>query len=283
MQDDGRGRAAALEFRDAHDTLRLAPYLRELWRRRAYVAYVSVSELRSRQMASALGNLWHLLNPTLHVAVYYLIFGVFIGGVARGVENYVLFLAIGLFVFADIQRSTVAGGNSLANNKGLLRSLYFPRALIPITAVVTESLATLPSVLVVYATAIATGEPLRWTWIFFPVVLLGQFAFNVGLALFAARATHHVRDLQQILPFLFRLALYVSGVIFAVESFVTSAAQLRLFELNPIYSWLQIARWTIMGGSLETSWLLSVFCWTIPLFLVGLWWFRNGESEYGRD
>lgn len=262
--------------------MRLATYVRELRRRRSYMWYVAVSELRSRQMSSTLGNLWHLLNPVLQVAIYWLIFGVFIDDVARGVDNYILFLAVGIFVFMDIQRATIAGSGALENNKGLVRSLHFPRALIPITAVLTEFLATLPSVFVIYATGLGTGADIRWTWLLLPLVLAVQFVFNIGAGLLAARAAAHVRDVQQILPFLFRLGLYLSGVIFAVDAFATPA-QIRLFEINPIYCFIQIARWTILGGSLESAWLISVGLWTVILPSVALMWFRGGEELYGRD
>ena len=262
--------------------MQLPAYLRELGRRRSYMWYVAVSELRSRQMSSTLGNLWHLLNPILQVAIYWLIFGVFIDDVARGVDNYILFLAIGIFVFMDIQRATIAGAGSLQNNKGLIRSLHFPRALIPMTAVLTEFLATLPSVFVIYATALGTAADLRWTWILRPVVLGVQFVFNLGAGMVASRATAHVRDVTQVLPFLFRLGLYLSGVIFAVEAFATPT-QIQIFEINPMYCFIQIARWTMLGGPLKGAWLISAGLWTVLLPVLALVWFRGGEELYGRD
>ena len=269
-------------LRDAHDTQRLGRYFAGLWGRRSYAWYVAVSELRSRQITSRLGNVWHLLNPILQVLVYWVIFGLLVDGVARGVENYVLFLAIGVFVYLDFQRAAIAGANSIQNNKGLIRSLHFPRAIVPITAVITESLATVPSVLVVYATAVLTGAPLRWTWLLLPLVFVFQFFLNVGSALIAARTSTHFSDFNQILPFIFRLGLYVSGVLFAVESFA-SESQLRLFEINPAYCFIEIARWSIMGGELKAAWLVSVTLWLGALPLFALLWFRKGEELYGRD
>lgn len=270
------------DLSDVHDTMRLPAYLRELGQRRSYMWYVAVSELRSRQMSSTLGNLWHLLSPILQVAIYWLIFGVFIDDVARGVDNYILFLAIGVFVFTDIQRATIAGAGSLQNNKGLIRSLHFPRALIPMTAVLTEFLATLPSVLVIYATALGTGAGLRWTWILLPVVLGVQFVFNLGAGMVAARASAHVRDVTQVLPFLFRLGFYLSGVIFAIEKFATPT-QIRIFEINPMHCFIQIARWTMFGGPLKGGWFISAGLWTVLLPVLALVWFRGSEELYGRD
>lgn len=272
-----------LDLHDIHASQRLVPYLQNLWGRRRYMWFVAVSELRNRQMTSVLGNLWHLLNPMLSIAVYYLIFGVFLTGVNRGVDNYILFITIGVFLFADIQRATIAGGNSIVNNRGLLQALSFPRALLPVTSTITETLATMPSVLVVYAVAVTTGETPSIRWLLFPAVLLVQFFFNLGIAMAAARATVHFRDIEQILPFVFRLLIYTSGVIFSVEAFAGGRSWARLFYANPIYCFLSIGRWTIMGGDLEAAWLISVFGWTITALVVGFLWFRSAEELYGRD
>jgi teichoic acid transport system permease protein len=268
-------------LRDAYETARLGAYLRQLWWRREYVSFVALSELRSRQMATLLGNFWHLLNPVLSIAVYYIIFGTLLK-VDRGVDNYILFLTIGVLVFSDVQRATTAGAGSIAGNRGLLQSLSFPRAMLPLTAAITESLATAPSLLVIYAVAVISGETARWTWMLLPVVLGVQFMMNVGLAMLAARAGDRLADLKQILPFVFRLLLYSSGVIFSVESYA-GGRWAWVFEANPVYCYLSIARWTIMGGSVEGIWFTSALSWSAALAVGGLIWFRAAEHSYGHE
>jgi teichoic acid transport system permease protein len=270
-------------LRDVHEALHLRPYIQSLWSRRSYIWFVAVSELRNRQMTSVLGNLWHLLNPILQITVYYLIFGVYLSGVDRGVDNYILFITVGVFTFADAQRATTAGGNSIVNNRGLVQAISFPRALLPITSTVTESLATVPSIAVVYAVALLTEESARWSWLLLPVVMAAQFWMNLGLALVAARATTHFRDLQQILPFVFRILLYTSGVIFSVEAFAETSSVAWLFQANPIYCYISIARWTVVGGALQGTWFLSAIGWTLGLLIVGFFWFRAAEERYGRE
>lgn len=233
-------------------------------------------------MVSTLGNFWHLLNPILQMLVYWVVFGLLVDGVTRGVENYVLFLAVGVFLYLDFQRAAIAGASSIQNNKSLIRSLQFPRAIVPITAVLTESLAAVPNICVIYATAVLTGAPFRWTWLCLPIVFASQFLLNVGLGMITARASAHLSDLQQILPFLFRLGLYFSGVLFAVEAFA-SESQLRLFEINPAYCFIQIGRWTMTGGDLNAAWIVSGAVWTVMLPIIALLWFQKGEELYGRD
>lgn len=271
------------ELRDAHETERLLPYLREVINRRSYIWYVAKQELRSRQVLNVLGNLWHLLNPMLSIAVYYIIFGLLLK-VTRGVDNFLLFLTIGLFVFQFTQKSTTDGAKSIVSNKGLLKGVRFPRAILPITSTVTELLASLSTFAVMYVILLIGGESPRWTWLLFPVIISFQFIFNLGAAMVAARLTSHFRDTTQILPFFFRLLLYGSGVIYNVDAYVEDNPAIDLlFTLNPMYCYLTISRWAMLGGSLDGSVVISALVWTFGLCAFGFVWFRAAESSYARD
>jgi teichoic acid transport system permease protein len=269
-------------MRDAHETAKLGPYLRELRARRSYLWYVSANELRSRQITSVLGNLWHLLNPALSIAVYYVIFGLLLQ-TTRGVQNFFLFLTIGLFLFQYTQKATTEGAKSIVANTGLIKAIRFPRALLPITSTVTETLASLSTFAVMYVVALSTGEPVTWRWLMFPGLVAVMFVFNMGAAMVAARMTTHFRDTTQILPFLFRLLLYGSGVIFSVDAYAENPTARALFTLNPMYCFITLGRWCLMAGNLRVSLLVSALVWTVVLAAVGFVWFRAAEERYARD
>jgi teichoic acid transport system permease protein len=269
-------------LRDAHAAMKLGPYLNDLWERRSYVWYEALSELRSRQVTNVLGNFWHLLNPALNIFVYYLIFGLLLK-VDRGVDNFILFLSTGLFIFQLTQKSTTDGARSIVSNKGLLKAIKFPRALLPITGAVTEMLAALSSFLVLIVVAFLTGEPLTFKWLLLIPLVMVQFLFNLGASLIAARLTTHFVDVIQILPFFFRLLLYGSGVIFNVTAYVESDSWVRwLFTLNPMYCFITFARWCTLGGELQVAVIPSGIAWAFVLSLGGFMWFRVVEERYAR-
>ncbi len=271
------------ELRDAHASAHLGAYLRELWNRRTYVRHVAVNELHHRQITNVLGNLWHLLNPALTIGVYYLIFGVLLG-VDRGIENFFLFLTVGLFTFQFTQKSTLSGARSIVSNRGIIRAIRFPRAMLPIGSTVTEFLAHTPNLVVMFAIALISGESPHVRWVFIVPLITVQLVFNVGAAMIAARAATHFVDTIQILPFVFRLVLYASGVIFSVDAYVSSDSPTRyLFTLNPVYCFLTLARWSVMGGEFQPVLLLSCSVWTVGLLVGGFLWFRAGEGLYARD
>lgn len=256
------------------------PYAREAWQRRHYVTYVATSELRSRQMNSLLGNLWHLLNPALQIGIFWLIFGILLE-TSRGVDNFVGFLSIGIFTYQYAQRSTTSGARSIRKNRGLITIISFPRVLLPVTATAVETLAALPAFGVMYVIAIATGESISWTWLLVIPTIFVLVFFSAGLAMIAARATNHVADVEQVLPFIFRLGFYGSGVLFNVDAYVEQPQYRALFEVNPFYCFIELNRTFILGGDLSPYVPLSAALWTIVLFVGGFLWFRAGEDGYG--
>lgn len=269
------------ELWDPHRTARLGPYLEAVWRRRAYMRYVASSELRARQVDTFLGNIWHLLNPILSIGVYYLIFGLLLQ-TDRGVDNFILYLSVGVFMFGFTQRTTQSGASSITGNLGLIRAIRFPRAVLPITTSITEALTSVSMIVVMFGVAFATGELPRWQWAVLPAVFVVQFMFNTGAALVAARLTVHVRDTTQVLPFLFRMLFYGSGVVFNVSSYASGSHELW-FILNPVYCFLTLSRWCVVGEDVRVSILVSTAGWTIGLLVFGFLWFRAGEELYARD
>ena len=272
---------------DAYSDLRapyaassLRGYAGQLWERRDYMWYVPLSDLRSRHVNTVLGNFWHLLNPLLLIGIYFLIFGLLLKS-DRGVDNFMGFLAAGIFTFGYTQRSVQTASTAMTRNIGLLNSFSFPRAMLPLSSVVVEVLAFLPGFLVMMTVAVLSGEPARITWLALPAILAWQTLFNAGASLVAARAGASLRDLQNLLPFAFRLLFYCSGVLFSVEAYVDDGLQRWLFYANPLYDLLALYRWSILGLPVATESIVFAVIWTIGIVVGGGWWFRRAERTFG--
>ena len=276
-----KGAAKPSALTDPSEPEKFIPYLRSLWERRSYAMYVAESDLRDRQITSTLGNVWYLLNPALQILVYFIIFGVVVTGVQEGTDNYIMFLTVGILMFTTTQRSIVTGSQSVVRNRGLIQSFNFPRALLPLTSSITEFLASLPAVLVMLVVALLTGEGIAMQWLAIIPIITSLFILNLGLALLAARITTYFRDFDQILPFMLRLLLYMSGVLFSVEQMLEGRSFRWVFEANPIHAHLSLARWSLMGGDLSTTWIVCAGAWGTFLLTAGIIWFHAGEKNYG--
>lgn len=281
----------------------LRTYLRSLWARREFAFNMAAGEMRAQNFDTVLGNAWHLLNPLLLVAVYFLMFGLILD-VSRGTPNFIGFLAVGIFTYNFLQKSATSGASSIVGNLGLIRSLQFPRILLPISAVLKEALA-FGNMLVVLAIVVIVTElqacagpaadvpaacgtftvPITVEWLVFVPLFLLMLLFGFGVAFVTARLTDHVRDTANVLPYLFRIGFYVSGVLYPVDRFVQSPWMKEVFNANPFYGFVTLVRHYIMqtytGSDIATVWIWATV-WSFGLFVFGLFFFRAREKRYGR-
>jgi teichoic acid transport system permease protein len=272
-------------LRALHAQLPIGEYLRAMWSRRDFVVAMPMEEVRSTHQNTLLGNIWHLGNPLLTVAVYYLVFGVLLR-VDRHIDNYVLWLMVGVFAFGLTQKTVLGGATAISANQGLMRAIRFPRALLPISVTISRLLTFGFELAVLGVVAIATGEGVSPRWLALPAVLVLHSALNLGGAFFAARLNDSFRDVQQIIPFIFRLLMYMSGVMFPLETYLTGDRVpdiLRtVINLNPMVVVLEMYRWVFLGMGVEMDRLVALIIGTLITLVAGFLFFRGNESRYGR-
>jgi ABC-type polysaccharide/polyol phosphate export permease len=130
-----------------------------------------------------------------------------------------------------------------------------------------------------------TGESFAATWLLIVPILLLQCMFNLGLAMVIARLAFHFRDIQQFLPYLLRMWLYLSGIFYTLEFVEQRLSDTRwlvtLFELNPIYAYAALVRAALLSDYAVGGFEIAVAAvWAIGLVVGGFFFFRAREIEY---
>jgi teichoic acid transport system permease protein len=258
----------------------LGSYLREIWDRREFAVVVPANDIRAQNMDTVLGQVWHILNPAVMIAVYWVVFGVILK-TNRGIDNYLGFLVIGVLLFQLTQRVVQECSAAVPRNEGLIRSIQFPRALLPLSSLVGQTIAFVPALAVLVLTLIVTGEVPSFRWLALLPIFAAQALFNMGAGFIAARLGARLLDLQQILPHLFRLLFYISGVLFSVDRMISNEAIVRLIAINPMYSIITAARWAVLGTPCSPEVGFSLAGWALLLPVVGVLYFRANEHRYG--
>jgi teichoic acid transport system permease protein len=263
--------------------LPLRQYLAGMWQRRDFAYAMPFEELRVSHQNTLLGNIWHLGNPLISVAVFYLIFGVVLG-VTRGIDNYILWLAIGVFAFGLTTRTVLGGAMSIAANRGLMRSIRFPRALLTVSVLISRLLTFGFELAVIVIVVFLTNEGISWRWLLLPLVIAIHSCLNLGGAFIAARLNDAYRDVQQIIPFIFRLLMYMTGVIFPVERFLNLDNPIitDIIRYNPIAQILTMYRWVFMDVEIDPMHVVWTAVGCIAFLLFGFVYFRAAEWRYGR-
>ena len=260
-QPDGSLAALAAEYglRPSAQRPSIGTYLSELARRWSFIMGFATARNVAMYTEAKLGQLWQVLAPLLNAGVYFLIFGLIIKGVSRGVPDYLAFLVTGVFVFSFTQRTFISTSKVITDSLPLIRALKFPRAALPLAYVMIELQQMLLSMAVLFVLVLARGEPLTWYWLLVIPALMLLTMFNAGIGMFAARTGARVNDFAQLLPFLMRTWLYISGVIYSVQLFVAQHSQnhgwvTTLLELNPAAIYI-----TLVRNALLTSQRASAF------------------------
>ena len=275
-------------LRPINAKLPLRSYFSEIWARRHFALAVPFGDLRARHQDTLFGQLWHLINPLLLTGVYWLVFGTIIG---REVDDlpYLPFLIAGVIPFQFTQKSVTQGARLIHSNRRLIQSIHFPRAILPLSAVLGEFIAHASAlgimflVVLIYDLVSSGLDVIAWTWLLIVPITLLQALLNLGIALVASRLTFHFRDIQNMLPYLLRLLFYMSGIIFSVEQVTEGYPRLRtILHANPINGIVRLSRDAMLRGTTDPSLWWLVAGWTAGLILAGFFFFRAAETEYGR-
>jgi teichoic acid transport system permease protein len=277
----------------------MGSYLKQLWARRDFIRVFSTSKAYAKHQGSFLGQMWATLNPTLNAIIYTAIFG-FLLRADRGVDNVVAFIVIGVFTFRLMDNAISSGARAIDGNMQLVRSLRFPRAVLPLATVITSLTLFVPTIGVMCLFTIASGYlPGRdltvifptWHWLeILPAIALVT-VLNTGISLFMARYAYGKPDLMQVLPFVTRLLMYGSGVLFPISRFVsgtdqTSVVIRAILEYQPIAVFLRLFRMIMMDDSTipYDPWLWAwAGGWALFILVGGFVYFWAAEERYGRD
>ncbi|GAA3860414.1 ABC transporter permease [Streptomyces sedi] len=270
----------------------LPQYTRQLWGRRYFILAFSQAKLMAQYSQAKLGQLWQVFTPLLNAFVYFLIFGLLIGG-RGGMDNqeYIPFLVIGVFIFTFTQQSVLSGVKSISGNLGLVRALHFPRASLPISFSLQQLQQLLYSMIVLVVIVIGFGHFPDWGWFTVIPVLALQLVFNAGLALIMARLGASTPDLVQLMPFVLRTWMYASGVMFPLRYMVETRADwpswvASVMEANPAAVYMDLMRYAMIDGDYHDSIPMTTWWWALGWAVVvgvgGFMYFWKAEERYGR-
>ena len=265
----------------------LRQYAQQIWAYRHFITSYANARVTSALGTTHLGMLWQVLTPLFNAAVYYVIFGVILNTKA-GVGNFIAYLCCGVFIYNFTSTVVSAGVQGITSNLGLIRALNFPRAALPISIVLVEVRNLVASMAVLLTIVLVTGEPITYQWLYVIPALFLQTLFNAGLAMFGARLGSKVIDIKNLVPFLMRIWMYTSAVLYPVQRFTDHLHgwKLELLEANPLLVYIELIRHALLenvqlAGSPRRLWVEGLV-WAVVVFSVGFVFFWRGEKGYGR-
>ncbi len=186
-------------------------------------------DVRGKYKNSFLGVLWSFLNPLLQIAVYAFVFGTILN---VSEENYAVFICCGLIPWTFFSTSISKASFTMIENANILKKVYFPREILPISVVTSEMVNFVISSIIIVVFVLFSGLGISWTWIFYPLILLVIYLFLIAIALFVSSITVYFRDLQHFIGVILQLLFYATPIAYSAARVPEKFSW--VIKLNPI-------------------------------------------------
>lgn len=254
-------------------------YWRDLWSYRELFLFLAWRDILVRYKQAVIGVAWSVLRPLLTMVIFTIVFGKLAKLPSDGVPYPILVVAAMLsrHFFAS---AVSEGSNSLIQNASVISKVYFPRVIVPLSAVVVSLVDFLISFVLLLSLMVWYQFTPDWRILFLPAFLVLAVAVSIGPILWLAALNVQYRDFRYVVPFLIQLGLFISPVGFS-SSIIPEQWRL-IYSLNPMVGVIDAFRWSVLGGQtpLYVPGMVLSIATAVLLLVTGIWYFRKTERSF---
>jgi ABC-2 type transport system permease protein len=253
----------------------ITTFFKEIFTRRELLFALTAKELKTRYKSAVLGFLWAFLNPLLQMAVLSVVFTLI---VRIQVRDYPLFLITGILAWSFFSSSLISGTDSLIGNRDLIKKAAFPRAILPLAAILFNLVNLLLSLAILLPVALffAHSGP---ALLLFPLVVLLNFVLAAGIVLISSSLNIYYRDISFIMQALVLVWFYASPVIYPLS--MVPERFIGIYSLNPMAGIISLYRFSLLGGVFPPA--VSVIfslVWAAVFLVFGIIIFKKREPLF---
>lgn len=253
--------------------------IKELYNYREFLKTSIKKEFRGKYKKSFLGVLWSFLNPLFQLLVYALVFPFIL---KNGIENYTMFLIVALMPWTFFNSNVIQSAASVVVNGGIIKKVYFPREILPISTTTSNLVNFLITEIIVIVALLISGIGIGPTIFLLPVIALMQYILQLGIAFILSSITVYVRDVEYLINVFMMLLFYMSPIVYSPE--MIPARFLPLFKLNPMFHIINFYRDILYYKQLPNMTSLGLmFIICIIILILGYTIFRKLEKRFAEE
>jgi lipopolysaccharide transport system permease protein len=254
-------------------------YWRDLWRYRELFYFLAWRDILVRYKQTAIGIAWALIRPFMTMVVFTVVFGNLAKLPSEGVP-YPILVFSAMLPWQFFANSLSECSNSLITNSNLISKVYFPRLIVPISAIVVSFVDFMISGIILLGLMAWYNYVPSWRILTLPLFVALACAASIGAGLWLASLNVKYRDFRYIVPFIVQFGLYISPVGFS--SSIVPAQWRFIYGLNPMVGVIDGFRWSILGGESKLDWQSFGLSLALVLLLLitGIAYFRKMERTF---
>lgn len=253
--------------------------IKEIYQYRQMLKSLILTDLRTRYKGSFLGFLWTFINPLLMLLVYTIIFSTIM---RINIPHYAMFMFVGLLPWIFFSSSIQNSAGIVIRQGGLVKKIYFPRLVLPLSTVGAALINYLLSLLIMIPALYITDMSLSWPALYFPLILLVQTILALGFSILVSSLNVFFRDLEHMLGILLMLMFYLTPVIYPVN--MIPQEYRNWFELNPMKSITEAyQRIFYYGNSPDLVSLLNVAGIAVGVLMLSIVVFQQQQKRFAEE
>lgn len=253
---------------------------KELWEYRELFFFFTWRDVKVKYKQTALGFLWAILQPLTMALLFTFSLGKLIAGSVPLGMPYAVFALSGLVIWNIFASGLSNAGNSMVSNANIIKKIYFPRLIIPISSVLVSLFDFVMAFVIFIVVALWYKVDFNLSaLVFIPLSLVLTCIATFGTGTLLAALNVKYRDFRYVIPFLIQALMFATPVIYPVS--VTSNTVIRLLlKLNPMSAPIELFRSSFLDRPLDTETLFLSIAVSLCLFLTGLVYFRKTEAYF---
>ena len=237
-----------------------------------------IRDLKVKYRRSFLGYLWSLLNPLLMMAVMTIVFSFMF---RSNIQNFPLYLICGNTLWSFFNESTTMAMTSVLGNGALIKKVYIPKFIFPISRVLSSFVTMSFSLVAILVVMIITRTPFRWPLLLFPIPLFLLLVFCIGIGMVLSALAVYFRDIMHLYGVITMAWMYATPIFYPLDPSVLPQPIINIIKLNPMYHYINFFRQIVLYGTIPgiNTWVACTFSALIFLF-AGLIIFRKMQKNF---
>jgi len=253
---------------------------KELMRYRELFYFFTWRDIKVKYKQAALGFLWAVLQPLLMMLIFTLIFSKGLKVSSEGIP-YPVFALSGLIIWNIFSNGLLNSANSMVVNASIIKKIYFPRLIIPMSSILTALFDFCFALLIYIGVIIFYHHNTDWLRVLYclPISILLTVITTFGLGTFLAALNVKYRDFQYVIPFMIQFLLFVNPVLYS-SKIITNSWFVWVMKINPLANAINLSRSAFTGNPIQWGDVGLGFVVAIALFMIGIYTFRKTEAYF---